>query len=310
MTSTQTSRSNDDDLETIHVINITNGVFPSKIPDRIECGDTIEFQTDENDQWDIFQVYKDENDYYRIDGGLELLNVRSNTPPKKRRLVLSFNLHQREIQLDFCIIPSDQRETFLKSRRCSPETCEKNRLILHKNQLKVPLTDNKESQKLLVHKGDTIEFEWTTNRSGGGYRIEERKYCPISGGLYKIEQTAETSNNRPTSKGNFLKTFDQFGTSFFFRLTETNQIHDIIVCIIKDKYRIEHIQITDTHIQPNVTRIEQNDSIVFQWNTNEKQTMGQIEPFTVDRVKQQSIEVCCVRGIEKRRFVCWFVVEK
>ena len=299
MTSTQTSNipSANDDLETIHVINITNGSFPSQIPDRIECGDTIEFQTDQNDQWDIFQVYKDENDYYRIDGGLELLNVRSNTSSKKRRLLLSFNLHQEEIQLDFCIIPSNQRETF---RRCSAETCEKNRLILRKNELKVPLTDDKESQKLLVHKGDTIEFEWTSKRGGGGYRIEERKYCPISGGLYKIEQTAETSNNRPTSKGNFLKTFDQFGTSFFFRLTETNQIHDIIVCIIKDKYRIEHIQITDTHIQPNVTRIEQNDSIVFEWKTNAKQTIGQIQPFTVDRVKQQSIEVCWVIGIEMR----------
>lgn len=303
MTSTQTSG---DDLETIHLINITNGSFPSQMPDRIECGDTMEFQTDENNHWDIYQVYQDGKDFYRIDGGLELINVRNNTPAKKRRMVLSFNLHQNEIQLYFCIIPSNQREVFLKSRRCSAEICEKNRMILRKNEQKISLTDQKESQKVLVHKGDTVEFEWTSKRDGGGYRIEERKYCPISGGLYKVEQAAESSNTRVTSKGNFLKTFDQFGTSFFFRLTETNQIHDIIVCIIKDKYRFEHIQITDTDIQPNVIQIEEKDFIVFEWNTKEKQTMRQMEPFSVDRVKQQSIEV----GMEVRRriyFVCFLV---
>ena len=285
----------DDDPSTIHSINITSGTFPEKLADRIECGDTIEFENDQTDELDIFQVYQDGNDYYRVYGGLELFNVRKNTSVKKRRILLSFHLHEKEMELHFCVIPSNQRQTFLKSRRCPVENCEKNRLILHKNELKISLTDEKESQKLVVYHGDTIEFEWTSKR-GGGYRIEEKKYCPISGGLYKVEQSSEIStSNRVTSKGNFRKTFNEFGTSFFFRLTETNQIQDIIVCVIKEKYRIEYIQITDTHIQPNVTRIEQNDVVVFEWNTNEQQTIGQIEPFTIDQVQQQSIEVCCLR---------------
>ena len=285
----------DDDPSTIHSINITSGTFPEKLADRIECGDTIEFENDQTDELDIFQVYQDGNDYYRVYGGLELFNVRKNTSVKKRRILLSFHLHEKEMELHFCVIPSNQRQTFLKSRRCPVENCEKNRLILHKNELKISLTDEKESQKLVVYHGDTIEFEWTSKR-GGGYRIEEKKYCPISGGLYKVEQSSEIStSNRVTSKGNFRKTFNEFGTSFFFRLTETNQIQDIIVCVIKEKYRIEYIQITDTHIQPNVTRIEQNDVVVFEWNTNEQQTIGQIEPFTIDEGQQQSIEVCCLR---------------
>lgn len=296
MTSTQTSdgiQTMDEDPSTIHVINISQGSFPEQIIDRIECGDTIEFENDQNDEYDVFQVYKNGNDYYRIDGGLELLNVRKNSSVKKRRLILSFDLHENEMELNFCIIPSNQRQTFLKSHRCPVETCEKNHFILYKNELKILLTDAKESQKLIVHYGDTIELEWTSKR-GGGYRIEEKKYCPISGGLYKVEQSSEmSSTTRVTSKGNFRKTFNEFGTSFLFRLTETNQIQDIIVCIIKEKYRIQRIEITDTHIQSNVTRIEQNDVILFEWNTKDKQTIGQIEPFNIDHVQQQSIEVCC-----------------
>jgi hypothetical protein len=281
----------DDDTETIYVFDISNGSFPEQIPDHIQSSDTIEFKTDQKDEYDIFQVYKDGNDYYRINNGLQLLNIKTNTSADKRRISLSFTLNQSEIELYFCIIPSSQRETVIKSRQCPPKNCEKNRLILHKNEMKFSLSDNKESQKIILHKGDTIQLDWTSKRNIN-YRIEEKKYCPISGGLYKIEQPSEIPINRAISKGNFIKTFKEFGTSFLFRLTETNQIHDIIVCIIKEKYRIKHIEITDTHIQPNVTRIEQNDSIVFEWNTKEKQSLVQIEPFTIDEDKQQSIEVC------------------
>jgi hypothetical protein len=285
------SLQSDDDTETIYIFDISNGSFPEQISDHIQSGDTIEFKTDQKEEYDIFQVYKDENDYYRINNGLQLLNIKHNTSADKRRISFSFHLHQSEIELYFCIIPSLQRATLAKSRQCPQVNCDKNRLILHKNEIKFSLTDNKESQKIILHKGDTIQLDWTSKRHSS-YRIEEKKYCPISGGLYRVESTTDIPINREISKESFTKTFNQFGTSFLFRLTETNQIHDIIVCIIKEKYRIKHIEITDTHIQPNVTRIEQNDSIVFEWNTKEKQTIVQIEPFLIDDDKQQSIEVC------------------
>ncbi|CAF3704714.1 unnamed protein product [Rotaria sp. Silwood1] len=283
-------QSDDDDENTIHFIDISNGLFPEQIPHRIESGDTIEFKTNKTDEYDVFQVYKDEDDYYRINNGFELYNIKNNTTKNNRRILLSLDLQQPKIELYFCILPSSQREIVIKSRKCSNENCEKNCLIVHKSEIKFSLGDNKESQKLVLHKGDTIELDWASKR-GNGYRIEENKYCPISGGLYKVEQTTEITTNRALSKGNFTKTFKEFGTSFLFRLTETNQIHDIIVCIIKDNYHIKYIEITDTNIQPNIISIEQNDSIIFQWNTTQKQTIVQIEPFIIDPLNQQSIEL-------------------
>jgi hypothetical protein len=296
MASSQTNKPNDTlqsdgDTDTIYTLDITNGSFPEQIPDHIQSGDTIEFKNDKKDEYDIFQVYKDDNDYYRINNGFELLNIKSNTPENNRRILLSFTLNQSEIELYFCIIPSLQREIFLKSRKCPQENCEKNCFILHKSEIKFSLNDNKESQKVILHKGDTVELDWTSKR-GIAYRIEEKQYCPVSGGLYKIEQTSEINTNRALPKGKFTKTFNEFGTTFLFRLTETNQIHDIIACIIKEKYRIKYIEITDTNIQPNIIRIEQYDSIIFEWNTKEKQTIVQIEPFIMDEIQQQSIEVC------------------
>ncbi|UJR13408.1 hypothetical protein I4U23_000423 [Adineta vaga] len=280
MISTENNPS-DDELDVIHTIDIGNGSFPDLISQRIHCSDTIEFRNDDKDEYDVFQVYKDGNEYYRINNGIELLNINRKTSKNQRRIQLSFNLHCSTKKFYFCIILSSQREILSKSRQYPNECCENNCLILHQNPLKLTLTDIKASQKVILHQGDTIEFEWTS-RSNTHYRIEENKYCPISGGLYTIESSL--------SKGNFRKTFYEYGTSFFFRLTQTNQIHDIITCLIKEKYQIECIEITDMNIQPNRVIIEQNDSIIFEWNTKEKQTIVQIDPFFIDENKQ-SIEL-------------------
>lgn len=298
------SNDTNDDEETIHRIDITTGSFPQQITDRFENGDTIEFENNQTDEFDIFQVYKDENNFYRVDNGLTLLNISKTSSNKERRLPISFVLNQSEIDLYFCVIRSNEHETYSKSRQIDRTFCEKNHLIIHKNELKITLTDNKESQKIVLRQGDTIELDWITKRTGG-YRIEEKKYCPISGGLYRVEQTANLSAN---TKGNFRKVFHECGTSFLFRLTETNQIHDIIVCVIKDKYRITSVELTDTNIQPNVIQIEQNDIVQFQWNTKQqKQMFGQIEPFNVDQQTQQSIEVCGEIRNETSFFFCFLV---
>ncbi|CAF4150134.1 unnamed protein product, partial [Adineta steineri] len=218
-------QSDDDDADVIHIIDIRNGTFPEHISGRIESNDTIEFKVNSDDDYDIFQVYKDNTDYYRIDNGIELFNINNNTSEKKRRIVLSFSFHCTTMELYFCIIPSLQHETYLKSRQCSNENCEKNYFVIHRNEMKFSFNDNKESQKIILHKNDTIELEWISKR-GNGYRIEENRYCPISGGLYKIEQPSDIITNHAVSQGKFQKTFNEYGTSFLFRLTETNQIHD------------------------------------------------------------------------------------
>lgn len=280
----------DDDTDIIYILDITNGTFPQQLPDRIESGDIIEFKTDKTDEFDIFQVYKDGNDYYRTVNGFELFNISSNTPKTNRRITLSLALHQPKFELYFCIIPSSRRQTIFKSRKCPVENCGKNCLTVHKSDIKFSLSDNKESQKLTLHKGDTIELEWISKR-GNCYRIEEKKYCPISGGLYTVEQSSDVITSRALPKGTFRKTFNEFGTSFLFRLTDTNRIHDIIACVVKSKFNMKFIDITDDGIQPQVMTIEQNDSIIFQWNVTGKQTIQQIEPFIMDQTNQSSIEV-------------------
>ncbi len=114
MASLQNNKSNnclqsDDDTDIIHILDITNGSFPERILDHIESSDTIEFKTDSKDEYDTFQVYKDGINYYRINNGLELLNIKNNAPENKRPILLSFTFNHRKMELYFCIIPSSQR---------------------------------------------------------------------------------------------------------------------------------------------------------------------------------------------------------
>jgi hypothetical protein len=297
MASLQGSMPNTDDekdeqAKLIRVIELVDGVFPENTPPSIECDDIVEFKIGEKCEYDIFQVYKDGNDYYRINNGYELFNIKSRTPAHDRRILLSIALSPPSTDLYFCIIPSSDRETISKTRKCPKDKCEPNRLTVKKCEIKFSLTDEKDSQKVYLHKGDTIELEWVT-KHGNGYRIEEKKYCPISGGLYTVEQAPDNVSNKLSSKGKFSKTFMEFGMSFLFRYSDGNQIHDVTVCVVNDTYRIKHIEINDkNNNQPNLIWIELNDWVVFEWNTKRKQTIVQIEPFTVDENRQQSIEVC------------------
>ena len=279
-----------DDTVLIHVIEIINGSFAEKASElRIECDNTVEFKVNGKDEYDIIQVYKDGNDYYPVKYGCQLLNIKSRTAPKQRRIPFSFDLNQPEIELYFCVIPSSQRESIIKGRKYPKVYCEKNRLKLHQNDIKFRLTDERQSQKVYMHQTDTVQIEWTSQRL---YRIEEKKYCPTSGGFYTVEQPNEKRLNRFSTKGSFVKTFNDLGMSFLIRYTEQNEIHDVIVCIINEKYKVKHVEITDEDIQPNILWIEQTDWVVFDWNTKRKHSIVQIEPFSVDTNTNRSIEVC------------------
>jgi hypothetical protein len=279
----------------IHIIDITKSP-PTKI-NPVECGDIIEFQTKGKHEYDIFQVYRGGDDeYYRVDNGLELSNIGTRKPANERRMLFSFELPQDQSEMDlyFCVIPSSKYSILPKTRKCPKKYCEKNRFKIEKHVQKISLTDEAKNQKVYLRKGDTIELNWSS-KHGTSYRIEEMKYCPISGGLYTVEPTS----NRALSTGEYRKTFYEFGMSFLFRWTDTNQIHDITVCVIDEKYQIKHIKITDNDIQSNFTSteenfisIEQGDWIMFEWDTNREQTIVQIEPFHINEHQQRSIEVC------------------
>ena len=250
-----------EDVSTIHRISIPSGVFPQ----RVESGDLLEFEITDQIDYDVFQVYRSDDDerFSPVNNGLELIHLNRQTSVNERRLTMSFELTEEKIDLYFCWIPSNQRR---KNDDDEKECPKENRIELVKSETKVSLTDQRESQQICLHQGETLQVSWSSKR-GQSYRIEEKHYCPISGGLYTVDQSTSTS-----SKGMFVKRFDQFGMSFLFRLTENNQIHDILVCTINKKHSIKHRQLknNDDDEQTSTIVIEQNDSIVFQWNTEEK----------------------------------------
>ncbi|UJR33950.1 hypothetical protein I4U23_021368 [Adineta vaga] len=283
------NQNNDEDTTVIHVIDIVDGSFTGKSSKlRIECDNIVEFKINGKEEYDIIQVFKDGNDYYPVNHGYKLLNLKNRTLPKQRRLLFSYDLNQPELELYFCVIPTSQRDSIARARKYPRIHCEKNCLKLYQNDIKFHLTDEKQSQKVYMHQTDTIQIEWISQIP---YRIEEKKYCPVSGGLYTVEATSAKKSNRFSTKGSFMKTFNELGMSFLIRYTETNEIHDVIICIVNEKYKMKHIEITDESIQPNVLWIEKADWLVFDWNTKRKQTVIQIEPFTVDKNSKQSIEL-------------------
>ncbi|CAF1275038.1 unnamed protein product [Rotaria magnacalcarata] len=280
----------DEATKMVHIIDISSGSFPEEFEDRIECNDIVEFTTKAKGDLDVFEVYKDGDDYYPVVNGYTLRNIKSRSPENDRRLMFPFALTQSDIDLYFCIIPSLQRQTIEKARKCPKAYCEKNILKIQKAEIKFPLTDEKENQKVFLHKGESIDIEWITTRNTG-YRIEEKKYCPVSDGLYTVDRSSDNVSTRYLSKGKFSKTFTELGMSFLCRMNDKNQIHDMIACIVHEAFKVKHIEIVDDKIEPNIIWVQQNDWVRFAWKGKRKQTVVQIEPFTVTEIKQQSIEL-------------------
>ena len=282
----------DQQKRTIRTIELTDGVFSERLAERIECDDIVEFKITGKGEYDIVQVYKDGTDFYRVHNGFELLNIKNRTPATDRRILLSFGLTQLETDIYFCIISSKDRQLWSNSQKCPKERCEHNHLIVRQLELKFSLTDHKDNKKVYLHRGDTVQCDWLSEQ-GVAYRMEERKYCPVSGGFYTVKEAPDDVSSRASPKGQFSKKFNDFGMSFLVRLDDKNHLHDITVCIVDDTYKMKYIEITDDKIQPNVIWIEQADWIVFEWTTKRKQSVVQIEPFAVDAQKQESIQVCC-----------------
>ncbi|CAF1044498.1 unnamed protein product [Adineta steineri] len=253
----------------------------------VQCGDIMEFNVNRIGKYDIFQVYRNGNDYYKIYNGFELCNITYCTPEEKRCMFLSLALDPdlSATEFIFCVIPSSRRGEISKTGICPLAYCTINHLVIQRRVQKYFLMNQKTNQKVYLHKGDTIELTWSSE-DNITYRIEEKKYCPISGGLYTPEQTFDST----LAEGMYRKTFNELGMSFLFRYTDTNEIYDVIACIVNDEYKIKHILITDNKIQPNIIHIEQHDWIMFEWHGKHAQSIVQIEPFRTDK-DQQSIEM-------------------
>lgn len=285
-TSDTTEQREEEEIKRICRIPIIDGRFPDELSESIECDNIVEFEIKGKTEYDIIQVYKDGNDFYPVVNGYELYNLKGSTLVNERQLVLSLALQQPDIDLYFCVIPSLERKLLPKNSKYPKERCENNRLHIKKCEVTLNLTDEQESQKVYLNRGDSIEINWKS-KTGTTYRIEEKRFCPVSGGLYEVESTS----NRSTAKGKFTRTFDEYGTTFLLRFTDTNQIHDVAVCIVNDTYKVKHIQINENNIEPNLIWIDQGDSIAFEWKTKRKQTIVQIEPFSVNKQNGQSIEL-------------------
>ena len=299
---TSNTTPNEEETKPIYRVSLTNGQFPRMPTERIESDTIVEFQVDGKHELDIVQVYKDGNDFCPVTNGYELYNIKKSTPENERRIFLSLALQEQNMDLYFCVIPSAERKSALKDGKYPKDHCEDNCLKIKKCEVKLTLTDERESQKIYLNRGDTLEIIWTGS-SRTTYRIEEKKFCPVSGGLYTIEPDDEKSSTRFLAKGKFTRTFDEYCTTFLFRLTDKNEVQDITVCIVNDTYKVKHVKITDNTIEPNLIWIDQGDSIAFEWNTKRKQTIVQIEPFSIDQQKRQSIEVCS-RNKKNRTILC------
>ena len=283
MTSFQTE--NNKQNKNNRVLHVTTRRFIELEP--VRCGDILELTSLSVRKYDIFQVYKDGDDYYQVDHGYELFNINMCTPLNERLMRLSLDLTVPEIDFYFCVILSSRRERIVRERKCPAEYCRLNRLTIRKCEEKIALTDLDSNQKVYLHKGDAIELDWSSSQHHT-YRIEERKYCPQTGQLYTVGQPPQ----RPSAGGKYRKTFNELGSFFLFRYTNTNQLRDIIAVIVDNTYKIKHVQISDDEIQPQLIHIEENDWIMFDWSTTASQNIVQIEPFRIDECTQQPIEVC------------------
>lgn len=315
MTWLQNYVKNDEENKRIHVIGITKSP-PTKIMQSTNFYTLVQFEVFGCGKYDIFQVYKTGDEYYRISGGLELLNISRHTPINHRCIPFSLALDEGEAEADFyfCVIPSSLRETVLKQRTCPRAYCEENRFTIMRTK-RILLTDQTEFRKVYLRKGDKIELEWSSEQ-GAVYHIEEKKYCPKSGGVYTYKKSFEEHNtvyyiegkkyctkcgslccdekiyDNELSATKYTKEFDEMGMSFLFRFTDKNQIHDITACVVNRNHAIRHIRINDDNIPRDIITIEQNDWVLFEWDFKSKPNVAKVESFYDHESKKYSIEVC------------------
>lgn len=263
--------------ERIHIVDITTRPFNDQISSNIKCGDIIQFNIITFGKYHIIQVNKyDDDTYIRINNGFQLFNISHKTENKQRRMFISLDLNydQDEIILYFCVIPSSKYKQLLDKNKFTKEYCQLNYLIVKRRDQIIHLTDEKYFKKFYFFEGDQIEIHWKSFNNIG-YYIQEKQYCPLSSSLYTINQ----SSRKASINGLFKQTFNQYSQRFLFRFNDKHQIHDIIICIINQKYHIKYIYMDDYFIKPNIIFIEEYDWILFQSNTQKPLNIIQIKPY-------------------------------
>lgn len=277
----------DDDDRTIHVLSIRDGRWVDELPVRLESGDVIELKIVDTHLYDFLQVHFDGENYRRLKGGTHLTDLQANSPVASRRLALSIAIRDESIDLHFALFPSNQRDAVLHSPTIPRQLCDAHRFTIFSSVVKVSFTDARESQKITLHRGERLQLEWNSKK-GVPYRIEEKRFCPVSAGLYTVHRSAPPS---ASITGQWSETFDELGTTYLFRLTESNQIQDILVCLVKKRFALHLLRIDDRTIDPPRLDIEQHDSVLFHWHTHDKLTFTPVEPFRRDRQSNQPIPV-------------------
>lgn len=272
------------------IIQIYDGRFTGNLRKLIETDDIVEFQTIDESSYDVIQVYQDGNDFYEVPNGFHFYGLHKRTDTTKSRFVLSLKFEENETSILFCVMKSTANEKSTKQRKFPKSQCEQNLLIIQKPEFSFDLTDEKINQKVYLHQSDQIKLKWSSDE-GIAYRIEERRYCPVSGGFYTVDEEKNETSRRGKIKGQFTRRFEDLGTSFLCRLTDKNELHDVTICVVTGAYQIKRIEFEENAIKPYSIEIEQGHSIEFVWSTKRKLTFYQIDSFHTDPKTRKSIKV-------------------
>ncbi|CAF0736434.1 unnamed protein product [Didymodactylos carnosus] len=266
-------------------IDISDGKFQQPI--TVETGDSVEFVVNADaKQYDVIQVYRDRSDFYRVPNGIELRNIsKDQTGPVSLSFDLTNDEKGREIYFYIGLsadnTKTDPRQKYLQN------TCENNKINIKPVDAKFSYLDTEDNRKVYLRKNDILEIDWI--KAKGAYRIEEKKYCPVSGGLYTISDTS-SQTQKTAQRATFKKQIDQLGISYFIRVDEHKAVKDILVCIVENSYRYKYVRLTDDNNELKPIVIDQDDWIIWEWDTKKKQSIKQIDPYKLDD-KNQHIEL-------------------
>ncbi|CAF1635817.1 unnamed protein product [Didymodactylos carnosus] len=57
-------------------------------------------------------------------------------------------------------------------------------------------------------------------------------------------------------------------------------IHDILVCIVQNNYKYKYVQLTnDNGIESKPIWIDEDDTIIWEWDTKKKQSITQVDSY-------------------------------
>jgi hypothetical protein len=271
------------DTNQVHTIKIIDGTFIQDDEYPVESNDTLAFENQDGDTFDIIQVFPNGQHYFEAVKGFKLYHISKTTPLQKRCIKLSLELQEPTFELHFGLVKSSIDVSHFERHKVVT-------VLVHRHKAKLTLEDQRDNQKVLLHEGDCIEITWASKRSAS-YYIQMKEFCPASNTMYSAASLAESTDCQPATQGKFTMQCNNLGMFFFIRYDEHDQIHDVIVCLVTERYCIKSVCIKHDWNEPNLIMIRKGDIVQFSWDGHHKQRFVQIDPFAIDPIRRSSIEV-------------------